>query len=92
MYTQPGWEGMLLFHEYFDPETGRGCGANHQTGWTALVARCLDHIGTLRASRRRSTVDQTSVDSRNEEVEDKDADDDCDAAHCVEVSVSSAEE
>jgi len=28
-------------HEYFHAETGRGCGASHQTGWTALIARCL---------------------------------------------------
>jgi hypothetical protein len=32
---------LCLFYEYFDADTGRGCGANHQTGWTALVARIL---------------------------------------------------
>ncbi|TAN37286.1 MAG: glucosidase [Verrucomicrobia bacterium] len=32
---------LLLFHEYFDAETGQGLGASHQTGWTALVTRCL---------------------------------------------------
>ena len=32
---------LLLFHEYFDAETGRGLGAAHQTGWTSLVARLL---------------------------------------------------
>jgi hypothetical protein len=37
----PGTEGQLLFHEYFDGETGRGLGASHQTGWTALVAELL---------------------------------------------------
>ena len=31
----------VLFHEYFDGETGRGLGAAHQTGWTALVALLL---------------------------------------------------
>ncbi len=31
-----------LFHEYFDAETGRGLGASHQTGWTALIARCIE--------------------------------------------------
>jgi Glycosyl hydrolase family 63 C-terminal domain len=31
----------LLFHEYFDGDTGRGLGAAHQTGWTALVAELL---------------------------------------------------
>ena len=33
---------LLLFHEYFDGETGRGLGASHQTGWTALVTRCIE--------------------------------------------------
>jgi hypothetical protein len=36
-----GDDGDLLFHEYFDGETGRGLGASHQTGWTALVAELL---------------------------------------------------
>ena len=29
----------MLFHEYFHGDTGRGLGASHQTGWTALVTR-----------------------------------------------------
>jgi hypothetical protein len=33
----------LLFHEYFDGDTGAGLGASHQTGWTSLVAQCLEH-------------------------------------------------
>ncbi len=37
----PHWRGLTWFHEYFHADTGRGCGAAHQTGWTALVARCL---------------------------------------------------
>jgi len=40
----PNWRGLTWFHEYFHGDTGRGCGAAHQTGWTALIARCLrDH-------------------------------------------------
>jgi hypothetical protein len=35
--TDPHFRDLLLFHEYFDGDTGRGCGASHQTGWTALV-------------------------------------------------------
>jgi len=31
----------LHFYEYFDGNTGRGCGAMHQTGWTALVANLM---------------------------------------------------
>jgi hypothetical protein len=28
----------LLFYEYFHGENGKGLGASHQTGWTALIA------------------------------------------------------
>jgi hypothetical protein len=31
----------IPFYEYFDGDTGRGVGASHQTGWTALVAKLL---------------------------------------------------
>ena len=37
----PHWRGLTWFNEYFHADTGRGCGATHQTGWTALIARCL---------------------------------------------------
>ncbi len=37
----PHFKDLLLFHEYFHGDTGLGLGANHQTGWTALVIRCL---------------------------------------------------
>ncbi len=36
----PG-EDLVLFYEYFHGDNGRGAGASHQTGWTALVARLL---------------------------------------------------
>ncbi len=31
----------LLFHEYFNGDTGEGLGAAHQTGWTGLIANLL---------------------------------------------------
>ena len=37
----PAWKDLLLFYEYFHADTGRGLGASHQTGWTALVASML---------------------------------------------------
>jgi len=37
----PHWRDLVLFHEYFHGETGRGVGASHQTGWTALVVNLL---------------------------------------------------
>jgi hypothetical protein len=44
----PHWKDLVLFHEYFDAETGRGLGATHQTGWTALVSRCLEQLARTR--------------------------------------------
>ena len=35
------WRDHIPFFEYFHGDTGRGLGASHQTGWTALVARLL---------------------------------------------------
>ena len=44
----PNWRGLCQFYEYFDPDTGRGCGASHQTGWTSLIARCLEDLASQR--------------------------------------------
>jgi hypothetical protein len=41
MQDQPELEELVLFHEYFHGDTGRGVGASHQTGWTACVALLL---------------------------------------------------
>jgi hypothetical protein len=38
----PHWRSLVLFHEYFHGETGRGLGASHQTGWTALAIRLIE--------------------------------------------------
>lgn len=40
-YQQKGNEDLVLFYEYFHGDTGRGLGASHQTGWTALVAALI---------------------------------------------------
>jgi hypothetical protein len=40
--SDPHWKDLLLFHEYFHGDNGRGVGASHQTGWTALVLRCIE--------------------------------------------------
>jgi hypothetical protein len=39
--NDPLWRNHILFNEYFHGDNGRGLGAQHQTGWTALVADCL---------------------------------------------------
>jgi hypothetical protein len=40
-----GRDEYLLFHEYFDGESGAGLGASHQTGWTGLVAMLIQQQG-----------------------------------------------
>ena len=45
----PAWRDLTLFHEYFHGDTGRGVGASHQTGWTALVTRCLEKHAKVRS-------------------------------------------
>jgi hypothetical protein len=46
----PHWKELLLFNEYFHGDTGRGCGASHQTGWTGLAAA----LAALLAEGRRA--------------------------------------
>ncbi|MDB6141719.1 MAG: hypothetical protein JWP80_763 [Pseudomonas sp.] len=41
LQADPASRDLVLFHEYFNGETGRGLGASHQTGWSALVALLL---------------------------------------------------
>jgi len=38
----PAFSDLVLFYEYFDGDTGRGLGASHQTGWTALAANIIE--------------------------------------------------
>jgi hypothetical protein len=45
-YQQPGNEDLVMFYEYFHGDNGRGLGASHQTGWTALVAELISELGT----------------------------------------------
>jgi len=37
----PYWKDLVLFYEYFHADSGKGIGASHQTGWTALVASMI---------------------------------------------------
>jgi hypothetical protein len=41
MQSDPNFRDLLLFHEYFHGDNGRGVGASHQTGWTGLIAKLL---------------------------------------------------
>ena len=50
--ARPGLADRIPFYEYFDGDDGRGAGASHQTGWTALVAKLLEQTGAPPAARR----------------------------------------
>jgi hypothetical protein len=45
----PHFRDLVLFHEYFHGDTGRGLGASHQTGWTALASNVLERVAATRA-------------------------------------------
>jgi hypothetical protein len=46
----PHWRDCLLFYEYFHGDNGAGLGANHQTGWTGIIARAMHLFATVRAA------------------------------------------
>jgi hypothetical protein len=52
----PHFRDNVLFYEFFHGDTGRGLGASHQTGWTALVAlllrSCFGSAAAQEAARR----------------------------------------
>jgi hypothetical protein len=41
LQTDPLYADCIPFYEFFDGDSGRGAGASHQTGWTALIAKLL---------------------------------------------------
>ena len=47
--TDPHWRDLILFYEYFHADLGAGVGASHQTGWTGIVARIIQMLGSVTA-------------------------------------------
>jgi hypothetical protein len=43
--NDPHFRDLILFHEYYHGDNGAGLGANHQTGWTSLVAKLIQQSG-----------------------------------------------
>lgn len=44
----PHWRDCLQFFEYFHGDNGAGLGANHQTGWTGVIARAMHLFATMK--------------------------------------------
>jgi hypothetical protein len=45
----PHWRDLIQFYEYFHGDNGAGLGANHQTGWTGVIARTMHLFATSTA-------------------------------------------
>jgi Mannosylglycerate hydrolase MGH1-like glycoside hydrolase domain len=54
LQSDPNWRDLISFYEYFHGDTGRGLGASHQTGWTALVAKLIQQNGEPSTSRNNN--------------------------------------
>jgi Glycosyl hydrolase family 63 C-terminal domain len=60
--TDPNWNQLILFHEYFHGDTGRGVGASHQTGWTGLVTKMLQQSGEANKSKKHERMELAFAD------------------------------
>jgi hypothetical protein len=40
--NDPHWRDLILFHEYYHGDPGKGLGASPQTGWSRLIANLID--------------------------------------------------
>jgi hypothetical protein len=59
-WKDPHWKDLRFFNEYFHADSGRGCGAEHQTGWTALIARCMEDLLQDEAEKAGVIADSAS--------------------------------
>ena len=50
--TDPHWRDLILFHEYFNGDSGAGVGASHQTGWTGIVTKLMQQSGESRKRKK----------------------------------------
>ncbi len=64
--TDPHWKDLVLFYEYFHGDNGRGVGASHQTGWTALAVRLIEQVAK---ARRGESTNLTNRDSSVDGIE-----------------------
>jgi hypothetical protein len=69
-YQLPGNEDLVMFYEYFHGDNGRGLGASHQTGWTALVAELIAEYGN-KASSPVTKVQEATVVPLREAIAEK---------------------
>nr|MBA3923661.1 glucosidase [Nostocaceae cyanobacterium] len=49
--SNPHWQDLILFNEYFHGDNGAGLGASHQTGWTGVVAELIQQYAELQGKK-----------------------------------------
>ena len=59
MQEDPNFSEHILFNEYYEGNTGRGCGASHQTGWTAMVAHLITQFGSTATKATKAGTNST---------------------------------
>lgn len=52
-YKRPENQHLVLFFEYFHGDNGKGLGASHQTGWTAVVADLINQMNRKNPRKRK---------------------------------------
>ena len=52
-FEDPDCRDLVLFHEYFDGDTGRVFGGSRQTEWAALMVRCIESVRNISNKRHR---------------------------------------
>ncbi len=57
--TDPHWRDLVLFHEYFNGDSGAGVGASHQTGWTGIVTKLMQQSGESRKRKKHEPAAAT---------------------------------
>jgi len=64
----PAWKDLVLFYEYFHGDTGRGVGASHQTGWSALAVRGIEYLAR-RDEQERTDAEAFALRDIRDEVQ-----------------------
>jgi hypothetical protein len=59
--NDPYWRDLIQFYEYFHGDTGAGLGANHQTGWTGLVAKLIHQVYSEHRQKHTGLLDPAAV-------------------------------
>ncbi len=59
--TDPHWQDLIPFNEYFHGDNRSGIGASHQTGWTGCVARIIQANGYLSDEMMRTIYSDPTI-------------------------------